>query len=112
MTIKKPESGKDTIGSKPSTDKPEISNNKKDKIRFHGSVTEEKNDVSSLVPVVNARDSKLAAMKKVVRKNKTNSSKLKLPKKVKNKKKESTNKPSRQSSRVRQLRSDVPKTTL
>ena len=65
---KNPESGKDTIGSKPSTDKPEISNNKKDKIRFHGSVTEEKNDVLSLVPVVNARDSKLAAMKKVVRK--------------------------------------------
>ena len=79
---------------------------------FQGSVTKGKNDVSSLAPVVNARDSKKAAMKKVVRKNKTNSSKLKLPKKIKNKKKESTNKPLRQTLRVRQLRSNVPKTTL
>ena len=42
----KPESGKDTIGSKPSTNKTEISDNKSDKIRSNGSVTKEKNDAT------------------------------------------------------------------
>jgi len=102
--------GKDTIGSNASTSREGPTNTEIDNNRVEGSTRKRYDDAS--IKVVSARDSKLGAVKKVATTKNTKNTKLKLPKKGKKQKEDTTNKPSRQTSRSRLLRSDVPKTTL